>query len=361
MRSSSRRWPHHLLQEFRTLSALGVPCVNPDIRNNAMPYAAITEHLAKVLGLQVQLSPWSGVGRLPQYLSERYDVAATSLLSTPCLLAIARGGHRSDTVRKDLQALSKLAPDGTLAIYVVDAIASYERRRLVEQSIPFLVPGNQLYLPDLGVDLREYFRRRRADAPSVLSPASQCLLLTTLLRPWREQHHPSDLAQTSDYSTATAWRATKEWAAAGFAEHVDDGRSRVVRFSHGPREVWAQSLPHLRSPVRAVYWAMGDSPQTAAAPLAGLSALAAGTALAAPAHPVRAISSGDWQLALDAGVTPVHGPDRDVTQYEVWRYPPRLFPDRPCVDPLSLILSLQECPDERVGHALQQLERDIPW
>jgi hypothetical protein len=31
-------------------------------------------------------------------------------------------------------------------------LASYERKRLIEQNVPFIVPGNQLYLPDLGID-----------------------------------------------------------------------------------------------------------------------------------------------------------------------------------------------------------------
>ena len=42
-------------------------------------------------------------------------------------------------------------------------MASYERKRLIEQKVPSIVPGNQLYLPDLGLDLREYFRRRALD------------------------------------------------------------------------------------------------------------------------------------------------------------------------------------------------------
>ena len=45
-------------------------------------------------------------------------------------------------------------------VYVTGALASYERKRLIEQKVPFMVPGNQLYLPDLGIDLREYFRQR---------------------------------------------------------------------------------------------------------------------------------------------------------------------------------------------------------
>jgi hypothetical protein len=38
---------------------------------------------------------------------------------------------------------------------------------LIEQKVSFIVPGNQLYLPDLGLDLREYFRQRAVDPLSL--------------------------------------------------------------------------------------------------------------------------------------------------------------------------------------------------
>lgn len=38
-------------------------------------------------------------------------------------------------------------------VYVTTTLASYERKRLVQQKVPFIVPGNQLYLPELAIDL----------------------------------------------------------------------------------------------------------------------------------------------------------------------------------------------------------------
>ena len=350
-----------IYHDFCTISLVMISCANVDNWLIGMEHPAIKRHIADVLGLQVQLRAWDGASRLPQYLADRYDFVSTEMLGTPCVLAASRGGHRSDTVRKDLATLRKYVPEGALAIYVVEALASYERRRLIEQAVPFIVPGNQIYLPDLGVDLREYFRGRRADAQEALSPASQALLILTLLRPWQARLHPSMLAENSDYSPITAWRVAKEWMAAGFAEPVEDGRSQWVCFSQGPKETWVKARRHLRSPVRAVHWAVGECPETAKAPLAGLSALAERTALAGPTYPARALGSRDWQRALKSGVQRVHGPDQGTTQYEVWRYEPRLLPDASVVDPLSLILSLQEEPDERVAQAVEQLEGQLPW
>ncbi|MCK7468892.1 MAG: hypothetical protein MZU91_12730 [Desulfosudis oleivorans] len=67
-----------------------------------------------------------------------------------------------------LDKLRQLA--GMPVVYVTRTLASYERKRLIEQKVPFLVPGNQLYLPDLGIDLREYFRKPTIAAQTATQP-----------------------------------------------------------------------------------------------------------------------------------------------------------------------------------------------
>ena len=55
---------------------------------------------------------------------------------------------------------------GHPVVYVTEALASYERRHLIAKKVPFIVPGNQLYLPELGIDLRVPFE----DGPQRLTP-----------------------------------------------------------------------------------------------------------------------------------------------------------------------------------------------
>ena len=82
-------------------------------------------------------------------------------------------------------------------VYVTTTLASYERKRLVQQKVPFIVPGNQLYLPELAIDLREYFRRRSVPPTNGFSPSTQAMLITALLRaPWSAAWQPSQAATT---------------------------------------------------------------------------------------------------------------------------------------------------------------------
>jgi hypothetical protein len=79
-------------------------------------------------------------------------------------------------------------------VYVAHTLASYERKRLVEQKVSFLVPRNQLYLPDQGIDLREYFRQPTRAAPAALSPATQAMLIAVVLRrPWPAVWQPAEV------------------------------------------------------------------------------------------------------------------------------------------------------------------------
>jgi len=55
-------------------------------------------------------------------------------------------------------------------IYVRAQVTAYNRKRLIEQKVPFIVPGNQMYLPMLAIDLREHFRRIREEAPTSARP-----------------------------------------------------------------------------------------------------------------------------------------------------------------------------------------------
>ena len=45
----------------------------------------------------------------------------------------------------------------------------------------------------------------------------------------------------------------------------------------------------------------------------------------------------------------------------MWHYPTTLDRGSPAVDPLSLILSLRDDPDERVQMAVDELEESLPW
>ncbi len=323
-----------------------------------MRHENVERYLQETLGLTAAIRPWPGAAALPYFLNDAYTFAGIELLGLRYVLMLARDHAASAAkVRKDFDALAKAG--GVVGIYVAQALSSYERKRLVGQRVPFIVPGNQLYLPDLGIDLREYFRQRPGVQDKGLSPATQGMLIGALLRQWKNEVHPAEWAEGLGYTRMTVSRAMKELESAGLASVVDAGRERWLRFADDAQTVWRNALPLLRNPVKQSVWAMSVPKVRQQARLAGESALAQATLLAEPAHPVYAISGEQWKRAQQAGMHALPSPEPGACRWQIWRYDPNINPAAGTVDPLSLILSLRDERDERVQQALGEFEKGL--
>ncbi len=325
--------------------------------------ATVRAYLHETLGAFPKVRTWRGARKLPYFLQDAFEVRELRLFEQPILLAIDRHPDKPglSNVRGQLDKLRQLA--GLPVVYVTESLASYERRRLIEGKVPFVVPGNQLYLPDLGIDLREYFRRRPYPPDTALSPATQAMLLKVLLRqPGRREWQPAELVNDLGYTEMTLSRAIRELTAAGVAKVGIEGRTRRLRFDRTAAETWEHAKPLLRSPIKRRFWA---EPMPTMKPprlrLAGLSALARYSLLAEPSSPTYAMSLAQWKAGMRAGIEILPEQMPGTCEWQVWHYSPALVSNSDTVDPLSLTLSLQDDTDERVQIALDELEGRFPW
>ncbi len=326
--------------------------------------AAVLHHIHDVLGIQAsEAKPWARATELPYFLRDAFEFSELELLGQVVVLAI----RRAEATQSLSEVKTWLGKAGALAghpvVYVTDALASYERRRLIAHKVPFIVPGNQLYLPDLGLDLREYFRQRAPAAEAALSPSAQAILIAALLRqPWQADWQPSLVAAELGYTPMTLSRAVKELTSAGLVEAYMVGRTRWLRMGLPPDQIWERAKPVLRTPVKRTVWvaAQGDLADRPSR-LAGQSALAIRSMLTEPKYPVFALTTADWKAATDAGVIELPEPEAGVQEWQLWSYSPALVHNTNTVDPLSLMLSLHPSTDERIQLALDELKEQLPW
>jgi hypothetical protein len=325
--------------------------------------AAVYAYLHDTLGISPKVRAWPGAGNLPYFLQDTFEIRELKLLDRQVLLAIDKRPDKPGlaNVRGQMDKLRQLA--GMPVVYVTGTLASYERKRLIEQKIPFLVPGNQLYLPDLGIDLREYFRRPPAAPDTALSPATQAMLITVLLRqPWRAEWQPAEVMSALGYTAMTLSRAVKELTAAGIATLRTEGRARWMHTERTAEQTWERAKPLLRSPIKRRFWARPSVKWKAPrVKLAGLSALARHSMLSEPQLPIYAVSPAQWKTATHAGLEALPEPLPGACEWELWHYNPALIPNSETVDPLSLTLSLQDNTDERIQLALDELKGRFPW
>ncbi|MBP3982428.1 hypothetical protein J8G26_17120 [Acidovorax sp. JG5] len=319
-------------------------------------------YLHETLGVSTSgHGPWASLESLPYFLRDAFDFGQLDILGHTVLLALERNPDQPSIgdIRNRLDKLRSLT--GQPVVYVTEALASYERKRLITQKVPFIVPGNQLYLPDLGLDLREYFRQRPNSADVPLSPSAQAMLITALLRPrWEAEWHPAETAATLAYTPMTLSRAVRELVAAGLAQAHKAGRSQYLSMMHPPRETWEQAQPLLRSPVQRTIWTTAPTRTELPVRVAGLSALARFSMLTEPKSPVFAVNRSAWQ-ALKADIVELPQAEPGACEWQLWNYTPTLQPDSDMVDPLSLMLSLRGSTDERVQSALDELKEQLPW
>jgi DNA-binding MarR family transcriptional regulator len=321
---------------------------------------SIERYLEETLGLTVRLSAWNASDRLPIYLRDGYRFYAAELLSMQCLFMVDRADEAPSpaSVRKQM---GQVEPkwNGEL-VYVRMQVASHQRKRLIEQRVPFLVPGNQMYLPMLGIDLREHFRKQR-EKPLTLLPATQALILHLLLHRDEKAQTPAELANRLGYAKMTMTRALNELEVEQLCDVSRKGRERWLRLKGTPRELWKAALPLLRSPVRQrnhVRWVNHEP----IGHMAGLEALAKRSMLAPPNRPVFAVSADRWKKEQGHSTRlPANTDDPDAIEVEVWNYDPTLFSGRGVVDLLSLYLSLKDHEDERVQVALEEMMGGVQW
>ena len=319
-------------------------------------------YLHETLGISTsEHGLWAGQDALPYFLRDAFDFQQFNILGQTVLLALERNPDKASIgdIRNRLDKLQSIAAQPV--VYVTGALASYERKRLITQKVPFIVPGNQLYLPDLGLDLREHFRQRPSSADVPLSPSAQAMLITALLRPeWDTEWHPAKTAASLGYTPMTLSRAVRELVAAGLAQAHKAGRSQYLSMAYSARETWEQALPLLRNPVQRTVWTSAQARTEVPVRVAGLSALARFSMLTEPRLPVFAVSRTVWQ-ALKVDIVEVPEDMPGTSEWQLWNYTPTLQPDSDTVDPLSLMLSLRDSTDERIQSALDALKEELPW
>jgi hypothetical protein len=318
----------------------------------------IQKYLIEILGLKVQPKPWKGTKGLPLFLQAEYSYLEILFHGKEALLMILDASHEETPakVKKHVHMVQKQW-DGVV-IVVLHTISSFNRKRLIDYRIPFIVPHNQCYLPEMGIDLRERFLKRKS-SQTYIGPAAQTIILYALTRKENE-HTLSKLTNALHYSKITMSRAFNELEQIGIGNIFLKGRERALSFDGSKKLLWEKSKPHLRSPIEKKIWLRTDSAKLQGIPLSGLSALGRITMLQEPPIISYSIGSKQWvafrKRGKLVGVAPSEEPNVEL---EVWSYDPTLFAQHGHIDPFSLYLSLQDMDDERVILELDKMIRKI--
>ena len=329
---------------------------------NTADTGQVRNYLRIVLGLEVKITEERRFDdRLPFYLTSAFVVFEMEMLGRGFILACDRGEGKlhPHLIRNHLAAIREKL--GIIPIYVHAELHRDARRDLIKFRVPFIIPNNQLYLPDLGIDFME---KLVATGPrrAALAPLSQVTALYAILNRIYGTFGNSRLVELMGYSTATASRAIRELSALGFLACQRRGKEQNCEWVATGRELWNQLLPWLRDPVKHDVFVQGGDDKLVGFPQAGLSALSRYSLISEPRIRERACSPDDFnELQGLEGVTLGSYPTPEGVKLQVWKYDPNLLARNGVVDPLSLFLNLKDDPDERTQICLEETLEKLGW
>lgn len=303
---------------------------------------------------------------LPVFISRNYSLNFVRMLSKEYLLLIHQHGEKPtpaqavtylDKVEDNLQAQ---------AVFVFPKLDAFVRNRLISKRVPFIVPFQHLYLPQGLIDIREQASKvasRDKAVVSISDPAQVMLLYYLINKEEVDEWSLRKWSEKLDYSSMSISRAWKELAAIELCEGQKKGRNLILDFMGSTRKLWERALPYLHSPVRHRKIAIVDHIDNLHLRRAGVTALADYSLISKDARLEYAIKLSNWNSAKKQGIVNEVSPANDLgVVIETWRYDPKIIaPGSENVDALSLYLSLQDEPDERIQGALKEMLGGIPW
>ena len=115
----------------------------------------IREYVKKMVGADVQIEPLNKAKRqaLPILITNAYQLLQCQLLGAEVCLMVCKDADATPMQLKKHCAVVERALEMYAAVVLPD-VKPYNMRRLVEARVNTIVPGRQLFLPSLLMDLR---------------------------------------------------------------------------------------------------------------------------------------------------------------------------------------------------------------
>ena len=244
-------------------------------------------------------------------------------------------------------------------VFLLPACPAYERQRLIDKDVYFVVSEKYVHLPMLLANERV----RKTKQAKALTPVAQYLLLYHLQIGSIEGLAARDIEDKIPYSYASITLGLTCLEDLGLCKKVAEASKRkVTHFDMKGKNLWEQAQPFLVNPVEERIYCDGLLSDDSF-PECGINALAHYTRL--NPDPERTIMMSVKQLrnfkSSEALVRPNEFDGNIII--EAWKYPPvtAIGVKAEWVDKLSLAISLREDEDPRVEGEVERLINETEW
>ena len=258
-------------------------------------------------------------------------------------------------LRRDRAGVEKMT--GLNCAIFLDRTTFYIKEKLMEEGIPFVIDGKQVFLPFIGYLLSKE-NERELPPVHLISFLTQKMLLIAIYERWNEVK-VSDAAKRLEVSKKSVSRCFDELEYLNIDVLGMKGKSRVINIPDDRKQLWQQIESVLRNPVIRRFILRKDMKLEKKA---GISALCEYSLLSDNAYPTYTVTKKELKAS---GVKE----EKQVSELEeIGCVVLELgyfidFSGKGLQDPLSVVLSLkgEEQEEERVDISISEMLEEYVW
>lgn len=276
------------------------------------------------------------------------DIFQFAMNNRKLLLIVPKEGVKHSPVQ--LSKIAQRIENATQlsAVFYFENMPTYERDRMVDKGVYFVVGDKFAFVPTLIANRR----LSKTEMPTQLLPSTQYLLLFHLQVRSLEGLTIKEIEKLTPYQYPTLAKSIQQLTALGLAGFSIGGtRSKQLHFSADKRELWEKVLPYLTNPIKQSGYI---SQPVCNGTIGGIDALSHYTMLVGENIPTRVFTKDEFKESGE-----ILSRYEDVQRVEIWKYPP--VSENRYVDRLSLYLSLRDDRDPRVEKELETMINEMPW
>lgn len=258
-------------------------------------------------------------------------------------------------LRRDRAGVEKMT--GLNCAIFLDRTTFYIKEKLMEEGIPFVIDGKQVFLPFIGYLLSKE-NERELPPVHLISFLTQKMLLIAIYERWNEVR-VSGAAKRLEVSTKSASRCFDELEYLNVNVLGMKGKSRVINIPDDREQLWQQIESVLRNPVIRRFILRKDMKLEKKA---GLSALCEYSLLSDNVYPTYAVTKKE----LKASGVKEEKQASELEEIGCVVLEVGYFTDflgKGLQDPLSVVLSLteEEQEEERVDISINEMLEEYVW
>lgn len=310
------------------------------------------ELLKKLLHVSVQEKTFDQSEKLPLLFTGLYDIRFFVIGEKTVYIVQPKEHVSLPKLKKHFSKLTTLL--GEDCILYGDSYTRYGIAKLTEMGIPFVFGDNNIYLPNLGIQIHE---KTKVKLPEVekFSPFTQKLILTAMYQGWK-YISGKDVAEKLNVSRMTVNRALIELEALKLPLITMEGKAKYLKIDFGREKLFEMCEDFFINPVKKSV-RMSSIPESVCIK-SGVTALAAYTMLGDDPYPTFAVNQEQYRNLQVGNENIAAKDDVPACIVQIHRY---LIDENGVIDPISAILSIdgEELEDARIEQAIEEIKEGV--